>query len=191
MSKLKRIISNGNMNNDANSIADNIAGNNLSRRDFNRLGAAALAATALGGSSKLASAQQPQSELESEYLMELLLDGGTRIDAGHTSIAPLEGGSFSGPRLRGTVMPGGADWITQVSGHSSLDVRITLLTDDDAYIYMTYRGMVVPGDSGLYWRITPLFNTAAEQYDWLNHIVCVGKNKQVAGKIAYDIWQIL
>jgi hypothetical protein len=56
---------------------------------------------------------------------------------------------------------------------------------------MTYKGMVVRSDSGLYWRVTPVFNTASEKYDWLNHIVAVGKNKNVEGKIAYDIWRIL
>ncbi|MFM1894978.1 MAG: hypothetical protein RLZZ385_52 [Pseudomonadota bacterium] len=164
--------------------------NALSRRNFVRLGTAAVAGAALSGT-RLASAQQPASQLESEYLMELLLDGDPQIDAGATRIAPLSGGTFSGPRLRGTVLPGGADWITQVSGHNSLDVRITLLTDDGAHIYMTYKGMIVRGDAGLYWRVTPTFTTAAANYDWLNHIVCVGKNKQVEGKIAYDIWQIL
>ena len=167
----------------------------LSRRDFNRLSASALTATALGGMATAAaaqqSAQQPASELQTEYLMELLLDGAPQIDAGHVRIAPLAGGTFAGPRIQGTVLPGGADWITQASGHSSLDVRITLLTDDDAHIYMTYRGLIAQGDSGLYWRITPVFHTAAETYDWLNHIICVGKNKPVEGKIAYDIWQVL
>ena len=93
--------------------------------------------------------------------------------------------------MRGTVHDGGADWITQVSGHSSLDVRITLETDDGAIIYMTYKGMVVPGDSGLYWRVTPSFTTSSEEYDWLNHRVFVGKSKQVEGKVAYDIFEIL
>jgi hypothetical protein len=162
----------------------------MTRREFSRTGAAALAATAAAVSGT-AAAQQPASQLESEFLMELLLDGDPQVDAGHTRIAPLSGGTFAGPRLRGTVLPGGADWITQVSGHSSLDVRITLLTDDGAHLYMTYKGMVVRNDAGLYWRVTPVFTTASEKYDWLNHVVCVGKNKQVEGKIAYDIFQIL
>jgi hypothetical protein len=162
----------------------------MNRRQFTKAGAVALA-TATAATSRMASAQQPQSELESEYLMELLLDGDPQINTGHTRIAPLSGGTFSGPGLRGTVLPGGADWITQVAGHSSLDVRITLLTDDGEHIYMTYKGMVVRSDSGLYWRVTPVFNTASEKYDWINHIVAVGKNKNVEGKIAYDIWRIL
>ena len=135
--------------------------------------------------------QAPASNLQSEFLLELLLDVDPQLDAGHTSIAPVTGGSFSGPRMKGSVHNGGADWITQVSGHSSLDVRITLETDDGAIIYMTYKGVVARGDSGLYWRVTPVFNTASEKYDWLNHRVFVGKSKQVEGKVAYDIFEIL
>ncbi|MCG8413734.1 MAG: DUF3237 domain-containing protein [Pseudomonadales bacterium] len=165
----------------------------LSRRDFGKMGAKALTAASLStlGVIQMASAQSPASELESRYLMELALDVDDQLDTGHTSIAPVSGGTFSGPRLNGTVRNGGADWITQVSGHSSLDVRITLDTDDGAIIYMAYKGIVARTDSGLYWRVTPLFNTAAEEYDWLNHIVCVGKSKQVPGKVAYDIFEIL
>lgn len=165
----------------------------LSRRDFSKMGAGALTAASLGtiGVSQMASAQSPASELESRFLMELALDVDDQLDTGHTSIAPVTGGTFSGPRLNGTVRDGGADWITQVSGHSALDVPITLDTDDGAIIYMTYKGIVARTDSGLYWRVTPVFNTAAEQYDWLNHIVCVGKSKQVTGKVAYDIFEIL
>ena len=165
----------------------------LNRRDFNKTSAVALMAVTLCtlGANKMASAQTPASQLESTYLMELALDVADQLDAGHTRIAPVTGGSFSGPRVKGTVRDGGADWITQVSGHSSLDVRITLDTDDGAVIYMTYKGVVVPNDNGLYWRVTPVFNTASEKYDWLNHIVCVGKSKQIEGKVAYDIFEIL
>lgn len=161
----------------------------LTRRQFSKSGFALGVAAMTAG--KVAQAQSPASGLESTYLMELALDVAEQADTGHTRIAPVTGGSFSGPRLNGIVRPGGADWITQVSGHSALDVRITLETDDGAVIYMTYKGIVYRGDSGLYWRVTPLFNTAAEQYDWLNHIVAVGKNKQIEGKVAYDIFQIL
>ncbi|MBL4580247.1 MAG: DUF3237 family protein [Gammaproteobacteria bacterium] len=44
---------------------------------------------------------------------------------------------------------------------------------------------------GLYWRIRPIFQTASEKHDWLNHIVCVGKSKQTPGGIAYDMFEIL
>jgi len=161
----------------------------MNRRDFTKTSGLAVAAAALGA--KSSQAQTPQSQLESEFLLELALDVADQIDTGHTRIAPVTGGTFSGPQLRGTVLDGGADWITQVSGRSSLDVRITLQTDDDAMIYMTYKGIINRTESGLYWRVTPLFSTASEKYDWLNHIVCVGKNKQIPDKVGYDIFRIL
>ena len=151
----------------------------------------ALSSFLLLGQMPTALGQSPASDLESEFLMELLLDVDPQLDAGHTSIAPVTGGSFSGARLQGTVHNGGADWMTQVSGHSSLDVRITLETEDGAIIYMTYKGVVARGDSALYWRVTPVFNTASDEYDWLNHKVFVGKSKQIEGKVAYDIFEIL
>jgi len=46
----------------------------------------------------------------------------------------LSGESFEGPRLRGTVLPGGsADWLLlRVDGVHELDLRATLRTDDGA-----------------------------------------------------------
>jgi hypothetical protein len=158
-----------------------------------RGGAAVLAAVCVGavGAPSALAAQTPASALESEFIMELLLDVDTQLDAGHVRIAPVTGGTFAGPDIRGTVHPGGADWITQASGHSSLDVRITLETDDGAIIFMTYTGVVARGADGVYWRVRPVFSTASEKYDWLNHIVAVGKNKSVQGKVAYDVFRIL
>ncbi|MBP19842.1 MAG: hypothetical protein CMQ21_13230 [Gammaproteobacteria bacterium] len=40
-----------------------------------------------------------------------------------------------------------------------------------------YKGVIAPSDSGLYWRVTPIFNTSSEKYGWLNHKVFVGKSK--------------
>ncbi|MEX0902723.1 MAG: DUF3237 domain-containing protein [Pseudohongiellaceae bacterium] len=168
---------------------------NTKGKGMTRCGLAGLAVIVLTiaypGVNHMVKAQTAASELESEFLMELALDVAEQLDAGHTRIAPVTGGRFSGPRLRGTVHPGGADWITQVAGRNSLDVRITLETDDGALIYMTYKGIIARGDDGLYWRVTPVFNTASEKYDWLNHIVSVGKNKPMEGKVAYDIFEIL
>lgn len=158
----------------------------MKRREFTKLGAVTLAAAPLGVTT-MAIAQTAASNLEAEFLLELSLDVAAQLNAGHTRIAPVTGGSFGGPRLRGTVRDGGADWITQVSGHSSLDVRITLDTDDGAIIYMSYTGMVRPGENGTYWRVRPIFQTASEKYDWVNHIVCIGKSKQIPGKVAYDV----
>ena len=160
------------------------------RQGFGNIGAVILTVAAIGASQE-ASAQTPASELESEFIFELVLDVDAQIDAGHTSIAPVAGGIFGGPRIAGIVHSGGADWITQVSGHSSLDVRITLETDDGEFIYMSYTGIVRSGENGRYWRVRPVFHTASEKYAWINHVVSIGKSKQLPGKVAYDIFGIL
>ena len=55
---------------------------------------------------------------------------------------PTIGGSFEGPRLRGEVLPDGGDWLLlRPDGVLEHDVRITLKTDDGAFIYVRYAGM--------------------------------------------------
>src|SRR4030081_394644 len=61
---------------------------------------------------------------------------GTRV------IAPITGGTFDGPRLRGRVLPGGGDWtLLRSDAVLELDLRITLETDDGALISMTSFGL--------------------------------------------------
>ena len=172
-----------------------MSGTKRSSSRLSRARTRAALALALGvatiGSVQIASAQTPASALESEFVFEVVLDVGDQIDTGHTGIYPVSGGTFAGPAMNGTVLPGGADWITQVSGHSSQDVRITLETDDGESIYMSYTGIISRGDDGVYWRIRPVFETASEKYDWLNHAVFIGKNKQGPSDVAYDIFRIL
>ncbi len=60
---------------------------------------------------------------------------------GNRRVAVVEGGSFEGPKLKGTVLRGGSDWIlVRPDGALHLDVRLTLSTHDGELIGMTYRG---------------------------------------------------
>jgi hypothetical protein len=89
---------------------------------------------------------------------------------------PILGGSFEGERLRGKVLPGGADWtVKRPDGIVELDLRITLATDDGALVYMTFEGIRDDGTAGApYFRTTPRFETAAEKYSFLNRLLAVG-----------------
>jgi hypothetical protein len=60
---------------------------------------------------------------------------------GNRRVAVVEGGSFEDPKLKGTVLKGGSDWlISRPDGALQLDVRLTLKTDDGHLIGMIYRG---------------------------------------------------
>ena len=59
------------------------------------------------------------------------------VGKGGRRIVPIIGGDFSGPQMRGTVLPGGADWqIMRHDGVAELEARYTLRTDDGALIYV-------------------------------------------------------
>jgi Protein of unknown function (DUF3237) len=60
---------------------------------------------------------------------------------GNRNIAEVTGGDFEGPRLKGKILSGGADWaLVGPDGRARLDVRTQLLTDDGATIYLAYYG---------------------------------------------------
>ena len=92
---------------------------------------------------------------------------------GRLSIFPVTGGSFEGERLRGTVLAGGGDWVTAHSdGSFTLDLRVTLETDEGHLIHMTFTG--VRDDAHHYFRTVPRFETAAPKYAFLNRMLAVG-----------------
>ena len=121
-------------------------------------------------------------------------------------IGVVPGGVFEGERLSGEVLEGGSDWQTvRPDGATTLDVRIVLKTQDDVLITMTYRGLrhgpadvierlergeVVNPDS-YYFRINPLFETAAPQYDWINRVIAVGVGHRTAEGPVYSLFEVL
>ena len=149
--------------------------------------------------------------LQTELLFEMQVELGEAQQVGATPrgsrlIAPLTGGTFAGPKLKGDVLPGGADWLlTRADGIRELDVRLTLRTDDGHLIYMSYRGIntitpeivqrLMRGEpvtpSEYYMRITPVFETGAEQYGWLNRLVAVGVGQRLPTAVRQTVYAIL
>jgi hypothetical protein len=129
-----------------------------------------------------------------------------RVPRGTRSIVPVTGGNFEGPRLRGTVLPGGADWLLLRSDDVlELDLRVTLETDDHALIYMTFQGLrhgpsevfaaigrgEVVDPTSYYFRTLPRFETSAERYAFLNRIVIVGVGETRPGAAVHRIDEVL
>lgn len=108
--------------------------------------------------------------------------------AGRRLIAAVGGGTFSGPKLSGTVAPlTGADWVTVRADKSfRLDVRLILITDDDATIYMYYGGIAVNGQA----RSAPYFETGDERYTWLNNVQGVGIGTIGADGPTYEVYAL-
>jgi hypothetical protein len=121
-------------------------------------------------------------------------------------IGVVPGGSFEGERLSGEVLDGGSDWQTvRADGATTLNVRLVLKTKDDALIAMSYQGMrhgppdvvekIEKGEAvdpaSYYFRIIPLFETAAAKYDWINRLVAVGIGHRRADGPVYSVFEVL
>jgi hypothetical protein len=174
----------------------------LSRRRFAKFGQATVAALGLSGTGLMAqSATAPRSPEDGKPDLEFLMQASFDVQGSHTVGFPggervtvsVTGGTFEGPRLKGTVLTPGGDWLVRrPDGSSVLDVRVTLQTDDTQLIYMSYRGiMYTPKGGKQYWRTIPMFETGAEKYSWLNQIVCVGVGIPTPGKAVYRVFQVL
>ena len=138
-----------------------------------------------------------KSELNYEFLYEFEATLDSTIVLGKTSLGnrmihPVTGGSFEGPKIKGEVLPIGADWALSFdSGIKKLDVDIVLKTDDGALIYVTYTGYIYPKEDGnLYFRVVPIFETSSEKYYWLNHTIAVGIGRRIEGGVAYTVYAI-
>ena len=109
---------------------------------------------------------------------------GTRI------IGEVAGGTFNGERLRGSVVPPGGDWVTARSDRSlQLDVRLTLVTDDDGVILMQYKGIA---DTNLgVARSAPLFETRDDRYAWINNVQGIGDGRlHPEGGVTYQVYAV-
>ena len=113
------------------------------------------------------------------------------VPEGWRRVVPVTGGSFTGPRLRGELLPGGADWQYQRSdGVMVVEAQYLLRTDDGTIIQVNNRGMrhgpddvmrrLAAGDAvdpaEYYFRATPRLIAPVGPYGWLNRriFLCTG-----------------
>jgi len=126
---------------------------------------------------------------------------------GTRMIADVVGGSVEGPRLRGSYLASGADWLlVDEEGMGHLDVRCTVETHDGAFIYIQYYGVlelnekvaaVLASGSGLVdygemrFITQPRFETGDDRYKWLNSVVAIAEGRFLANAVEYRVYQAL
>lgn len=141
--------------------------------------------------------------------LQVTVSGPQKIGAvphGTRVTAPIAEGRFEGPRLRGRVLPGGADWtLLRGDGVLELDLRLTLETDDGALIHLTSFGLrhgppeVIAAlgrgekvdPSAYYFRTIPHFETGDPRYAFLNRLLAVSSGDRRAEGPIYTIEEIL
>lgn len=93
---------------------------------------------------------------------------------------PAIGGTISGPRLAGSVVPhSGADYaLVRPDGVIELKAHYLLEAEDGTKIYIQNLGYLVRAQPGnpqpSYFRVTPYFRVPQGPHDWLSRTVIVG-----------------
>jgi hypothetical protein len=116
--------------------------------------------------------------LKTEFAYEALVSITAAVDVGetptgHRRYIPITGGSFSGPHIKGEVLPGGADWQTsRPDGVTELEAIYSMRCEDGTVIIVHNSG-VAYGNSG-YIRTAPRFSAPKGPHAWLNESQFVG-----------------
>lgn len=146
-----------------------------------------------------------------EHAMDIQVNVGKPLEVGRTSqgmrrIIPITGGTFEGLRLKGIVLPGGADWqVIDANYHTQLEARYSLQTNDGIVIAVINRGVrrgpkevmhrLIQGEevspAEYYFRTTPFFEVESEKYDWLNHYLFVATCERHPTAVRIMVFQLL
>lgn len=100
-----------------------------------------------------------------------------RTALGERNIVPITGGTFEGPGIRGTIIPGGWDWqLRRPDGCTQIKADYMLRTDDGVVINVVNSGVLCRSADGglLAARTTPVFEVPVGKYDWLGKSAFIG-----------------
>ena len=151
----------------------------------------------------------PEPRLTKIFRLEASL--GEALDLGNVAqgrrrIVPLTGGTFAGPELNGTLLPGAsADWqIVLPDGTALGDIRFTLQTDGGDLLYVRSQGVrhgsaevlarlsrgEEVGASEYVFRTSTQVETAAPDLDWLNKGVFISVAGRQVGGVIYEVYLV-
>ncbi|WP_082553578.1 DUF3237 domain-containing protein [Altererythrobacter sp. Root672] len=138
----------------------------------------ALAGLACGLVAVSASAQEaPTLEFAFEEIVtlgEVTVPGDTA--QGGRIIIPITGGTFEGPAIKGTIVPGGWDYqLRRADGCNEVKADYFLKTDDGVVINVVNTGVIcMEGGAMKPVRTHPVFEAPRGKYEWLSQVAFVG-----------------
>jgi hypothetical protein len=149
---------------------------------------------------------KPELELVCEVhaTLDPVIDLGVTPE-GQRRVVPITGGRFEGPALRGTVLPGGADWqLVRADAVTVPDALYLLRTDDGVVIQVHNKGLrhglpevikrlsagaaVDPGE--YYFRAVPTFAAPLGKYQWLNNFIFISTGARYSDHIKLWFYRV-
>ena len=125
---------------------------------------------------------------------------------GTRRIVPILGGTFEGPKVKGKLLPGGADWqLIREDGFTAIDARYTLQTDTGHLVYVSNIGIrhaapevmrrLNAGESvdpsQIYFRAVPKFEAAAPELQWLMRSIFIATGERYPKGVVIRFWRVL
>lgn len=152
-----------------------------------------------------------QPLLEFAFEIRIKVEAGKGLEAGDTPkglrrMIPITGGSFEGPGIKGSVIPGGYDFQLLRNDHvTEIDARYVLQTEDGVLITIVNRGLrhasaevMEQMGSGIevspllyYFRSVPVFETGSKKYEWLNRTVFVASGIRKPAEVIISVFKVL
>lgn len=140
------------------------------------------------------SAQKP----ELEFVMELRVTCDKAYSAGTNQhgeriVIPITGGTFEGPKIKGTVLPGGADYQLYDKGlkRTELEAIYCIRTDDGTNIHVRNCGILTTGNVETYFRTAPRFEAPiGSSYEWLNNAIYVCVPEGAPDYVILRVWMV-
>ena len=148
-------------------------------------------------------------ELSTKHLFDMVVNLESplivgNVPKGNRQIMISTGGEFKGAKLKGEILPHGADWFLTRPDHvGELDVRVTLKTDDGALIYMRSEGYLkfsrevakrvlsgIADPAEYYLRERTLFETESESYEWRNSVIGIGTGWYAKNQVGMSIYEV-
>ena len=124
---------------------------------------------------------------------------------GDVRYMPVKGGTFEGERLRGKLLPGGADCqLIRQDNVADINVRVVMETDDGVRFLMRGFGLrhasedvmrkLMAGEAvpakNYYFRETFFFETPSGKYDWLNRLIGIGGGERNKDGVVLDVYEL-
>jgi len=125
---------------------------------------------------------------------------------GHRRVVNLLGGTVTGAKLNGRILPGGTDMqIMAQDGALDIHARYTLESDSGALIQVDSKGVrhgspdvlarLAKGEdvdpSLYYFRTMMRFETAHPSTDWLNRILGLARGAREKNAVRLDVYEVL
>jgi len=146
---------------------------------------------------------RPLFELEIEVLPPDSLGTSAGVE---TRVVPFTRGSFSGPELSGTLLPGGTDW-QDILPDGSLEIRARYLLETRAgerievrsegvrtgrpeVLAQLARGVLLPA-SAYYFRTAIRLRTPAPGLARLNHVLAISVGERGPTSVRLSVFELL